>query len=88
MAWMSPVRTKVSGLPFNILCSQVVSSVFGKQFSNIQASLGSFSFALVALIAFSTAAEVNCRFSGAGRRHVYCEVSEITGEPVEADSAM
>lgn len=71
MAWISPVRTKVSGLPFTILCSQVVSNVFGKQFSNIQASFGSFSLAFVVAIAFSTASDVNCRLLGTGRLQTY-----------------
>ena len=81
MACMSPVSTKVSGLPFTTLCSQVVSNVLGKQFSNIQASFGSFSIALVVAIAFSTAADVNCRFSGAGRLHTYCMAEAVPIAP-------
>ena len=88
MAWISPVRTKVSGLPFTILCSQVVSNVLGKQFSNIQASFGSFSFVFVVAIAFSTASDVNCRLPGAGRLQTYCIVEAAPANLSSAFSAI
>ena len=41
LASISPVITNVSGLPLRVECFTVVSNVFGKQFSNSQASSGS-----------------------------------------------
>jgi hypothetical protein len=65
-------------LPFLIPKFTVVSNVFGKQFSNIHRNLGSLIFDFTLAIVFSTALEVNLRFSGAGRFDVYtrcCGVS-------------
>ncbi len=45
----------------------VVSSVFGKQFSNIHASLGSFILAFTLAMVCSTASDVNLRSPAAGR---------------------
>ena len=54
---MSPVITKVSGTPLAIEKSTVVSSVFGKQFSNIQANSG-FEMAFLTFKIVSSTAQV------------------------------
>lgn len=71
MALMSPVITNVSGLLFCMLKLIVVSSVLGKQFSNIHASLGSLILAFTLAIVCSTAADLKLRSPGAGRLEIY-----------------
>ena len=78
MASMSPVMTKVSGLPSFRVYLTVVSNVLGKQFSNIQRSFSSLIFGLVSVMTASTAFEVKCRLSGAGRRDLYAEGPSAT----------
>ena len=66
---MSPVMIKVSGVPSVASeYSTVVSSVFGKQLANIQASFLSLKCPQTSEMVFSTASERKHRASGAGRR--------------------
>jgi hypothetical protein len=65
---MSPVITNVSGRPPASVKRTVVSSVFGKQFSNSQASSGSATSRRTAAIADSTASLRNRRSPTGGRR--------------------
>src|SRR5690554_6430102 len=84
MASMSPVITNVSGFPSTIRNWTVVSNVFGKQFSNIQAILGSFILAFTLTIVLSTAVDMKCRSPGAGRLDTYA----CCRAPVTDDTAM
>ena len=68
VALMSPVITKVSGLPSSWPVRTVVSRVFGKQSSNSHASSGSAIAFFTRVIRASTASLVNLRSAGAGRR--------------------
>ena len=67
IASISPVITYVSGLPSMISKSTVVSNVFGKQFSNNQASSGFAICFLMRTIAASIASLVNFRSANGGR---------------------
>ncbi|MPM67178.1 hypothetical protein SDC9_114095 [bioreactor metagenome] len=71
MASMSPVITKVSGFPFLIEKFTVVSNVFGKQFSNIQANFSSLILDLTLVMVVSTALETNFLSETGGRRDTY-----------------
>src|SRR5665213_1099413 len=85
MASISSVTTKVSGFPLIVEGETVVSRVFGKQFSKIQANCGSAICFLVRTIAASTAWLTNFLFEGAGRRS-YAEAADAakSGEEVSA----
>ena len=67
MASMSPVMTKVSGLPSTVPKSTVVSRVFGKQFWKSHANSGSEMSSETWRMVSSTALEVNRRSPGGGR---------------------
>ena len=64
---MSPVTTKVSGLPSKLPGQTVVSSVLGRQFSNITASAGSAMPGRTRVITASTATLVKWRSPIGGR---------------------
>jgi hypothetical protein len=71
MASISPVMTKVSGLPFFTLYLTVVSSVLGKQFSNIQRNFSSFILGFASSMAASTAFEMKFLLLAEGRNETY-----------------
>src|ERR1035438_572703 len=67
MASISPVMTNVSGLPSSSPARTVVSSVFGKQFSNIHPNCGSAMVFLISSMRLSTAGLVKWRWASGGR---------------------
>ena len=76
MALISPVTTNVSYVPFCSKKRTVVSSVFGKQFSNIILNSASLICGAILLITSSTATLTNAR-SGRANEFEFQHISRI-----------